>query len=566
MQSKANKNSLVKSFGSIYFYLLLLFIINLIQAYFTPITDDEAYYWMYSKNLDWGFFDHPPMVGIIIKIGSFLFDGILGVRVITTLLMSFTLFLIWRLIPKYYKENNNAPLLYFLLIMSIPVFNMYGFITTPDVPLLFFSSLYLLVFQKFAQEQNILNAILVGVIAALLMYSKYHGGLVILFTLVANIHVLKKIYFYLSGFIGIALFLPHILWQIDHEFVTFNYHLVQRSDNQLQFKNILEYFLNVLIVLNPALLIFLIYKWFKKELLEIDKTNKWLFVGVICVFTITSLKGHVEPHWVAINAIPLLIILFKLTQKTSRNRKLLKNIALFSFVLIICTRIAINLPLLKVQGINVYGNEYYSLIKSQSHGEKVVFANSYQRAALYSFYTGDSAFSYNCTSYRKNQYDIWNYEDSYHNQPVYLVGNWPSSFYDSLYSPSGELIWNKHVEKFPMVNKLSIEMSSPLEKLILDSIQPIHFTIHNPYDHKIIFDDETMPLRLGVYLTSNQTQEKINVPLVNFPEIEAYAKTEANGSLDIKNIPTGSYKMVFVIKPGYLYDIYISKPYEVVIE
>jgi hypothetical protein len=33
--------------------------------------DDEAYYWVYSKFLDWGYFDHPPSGGFADK------DGIL---------------------------------------------------------------------------------------------------------------------------------------------------------------------------------------------------------------------------------------------------------------------------------------------------------------------------------------------------------------------------------------------------------------------------------------------------------------------------------------------------------
>ena len=42
-------------------------IITLIQAWGTELFDDEAYYWVYSKFLDWGYFDHPPMVALLIK-------------------------------------------------------------------------------------------------------------------------------------------------------------------------------------------------------------------------------------------------------------------------------------------------------------------------------------------------------------------------------------------------------------------------------------------------------------------------------------------------------------------
>ena len=67
-------------------FLLLLFawgLLNLLQANFMDITEDEAYYWMYSRILDWGYFDHPPMIALMIFLGRQLFEGELGVRVLT---------------------------------------------------------------------------------------------------------------------------------------------------------------------------------------------------------------------------------------------------------------------------------------------------------------------------------------------------------------------------------------------------------------------------------------------------------------------------------------------------
>ncbi len=48
-------------------------VISLFQAGFTELMDDEAYYWVYSRHLDWGYFDHPPMVALLIKMGYGLF-------------------------------------------------------------------------------------------------------------------------------------------------------------------------------------------------------------------------------------------------------------------------------------------------------------------------------------------------------------------------------------------------------------------------------------------------------------------------------------------------------------
>ncbi|MDW4793820.1 hypothetical protein NQ358_24755, partial [Escherichia coli] len=43
-----------------------LVLLRLVAAAWTPLTFDEAYYWMWSKALAGGYYDHPPMVAIVI--------------------------------------------------------------------------------------------------------------------------------------------------------------------------------------------------------------------------------------------------------------------------------------------------------------------------------------------------------------------------------------------------------------------------------------------------------------------------------------------------------------------
>ena len=55
-------------------------LLNLVQSAATGLIDDEAYYWVYSQFPAWGYFDHPPMVAILIKAGYSIFANELGVR------------------------------------------------------------------------------------------------------------------------------------------------------------------------------------------------------------------------------------------------------------------------------------------------------------------------------------------------------------------------------------------------------------------------------------------------------------------------------------------------------
>src|SRR5215472_18796562 len=67
--------------------ILALVALRLVAAAFTPITFDEAYYWMWSKNLAGGYYDHPPMVAYVIRAGTMIAgDTELGVRLVSILL------------------------------------------------------------------------------------------------------------------------------------------------------------------------------------------------------------------------------------------------------------------------------------------------------------------------------------------------------------------------------------------------------------------------------------------------------------------------------------------------
>ena len=50
-------------------------VLNGLQAAFMGIDADEAYYWLYAQHLQWGYFDHPPLVALSIRLGETLGHG-----------------------------------------------------------------------------------------------------------------------------------------------------------------------------------------------------------------------------------------------------------------------------------------------------------------------------------------------------------------------------------------------------------------------------------------------------------------------------------------------------------
>src|SRR5476651_529170 len=218
MQNSAlNTNS--RSDKPIWYFLLFWTILNIIQSYTLELHPDEAYYWIYARLLDWGYYDHPPMVAIFIRIGDAIMHNELGLRLMTILASSTSIYLLWLTLKRYAVDAR-----WFILVMSgILIFHIYGFTTTPDVPLFLFTTLFYFIYQKYIDDDKLKWALLLAVIIAWLLYSKYHGVLLIVFTVVSNIKLLKRPSFYIIVVLAAVLYIPHILWQVNHNYPSLTY-------------------------------------------------------------------------------------------------------------------------------------------------------------------------------------------------------------------------------------------------------------------------------------------------------------------------------------------------------
>ena len=58
--------------SSAYLLILFLAIFSTIYNAFLPLHGDEAYYWMWSKHIQMGYYDHPPMIAFMIYLTNFI--------------------------------------------------------------------------------------------------------------------------------------------------------------------------------------------------------------------------------------------------------------------------------------------------------------------------------------------------------------------------------------------------------------------------------------------------------------------------------------------------------------
>lgn len=547
-------------------YLIGVFILNLIQSFLTPILKDEAYYWRWSQDLDWGYFDHPPMVAFIIKMSSFFFSDALGIRFATILLNVLLIKILWELIPEKNKEHKSAELLFFVILFSMPFINLYGFITTPDAPLLVFSALYLLALKKFETKDNFINILFLSVAAALLIYTKYFGGIVILLSLVFSLKLALKRSIYIVGIITFILLTPYFYWLYNHDFITLNYHLFQRkSIGYFQPKFVYGYLIGTIVILNPALTLLLFWQLIKKKYL-INKDNVFMvrmFVGYLFFFFIYSFRSWIEAHWIAFAVIPMTLLLYDLCISNNKLFNYVKYVGTVSIVIIFALRILIILDLPLKTEFHLQKKDYYKSIEALADDRVVIFINSYQNASKYSYYTQQKSFSVNDIYYRPNQYNLWNFEDEIRDKKVLFIGAGSSTFTDSTKLTTGDFVKYKKVDSFLLLQNLEARFRKSPKSFYNNQVNKISFNIYNPYSYDLPLNKEDVSYQIA--LLFEQGNQQIIVPLTveNAPKLIAQNNNLIETTYKLKNVRDGSYKLSIVIKDPYLYYLKISEKFEV---
>lgn len=501
-------------------FVLIWVLVNLIQAFFTELAHDEAYYWVYSNHLDIGYFDHPPAIAFMIKLGYMIFQNELGVRLLAVFASAGTLLLCREIL-----DRKHFALL-FLLFVSLPVFQVFGFIAVPDSPLLFFTSLFILAYQRFLDSDNIRNTLFVGFAVAFLLYSKYHGILILFFTVLSNPSMLRKKNFYLATAISIVLFMPHVIWQITHDFPTIKYHLTQRSPQDYNPVDTVNYILGQWLIFSPIMSAPLFYFALKRRPNQLLNRAPWFnLIGFLAFFFFTTFSTRVEPNWTSAAAIPLILLSVQNAAEKEKWNNLLCKLSLVSTLLIIILRVHLVYPILpssmsfktEFHGWRQWANE----VKEFAQGKPVVFANSYQKAAKYSFYTGDPSFSSNSVFYRKTQYDLWDMEDEFVGKDVLWVSNWPLEWADTMVT-SLETRSIVFIDNFQSYQKIAITIEQNPLSVKAGTDVDLNIILKNNYDQPRSFiENSELPVSLWiVVLDGNKLIDMHRAEEFTSPKIE----------------------------------------------
>lgn len=204
-----------------------LTLVRLAVAAWTPLSPDEAYYWVWSHALAPGYLDHPPMVALWIRAGTALAGGsAFGIRLLGPLSAALGSLLLARAAADFFP-GRNAGLRAAALLNATLVLGVGAVIMTPDTPLLFFWTAVLWALGRLVRTGNGAWWLAAGAAAGLDMASKYTAALLIaavfLWLLAApdGRRWLRRPQPWLGVLIAALIFAPVVWWNAAHHWASF---------------------------------------------------------------------------------------------------------------------------------------------------------------------------------------------------------------------------------------------------------------------------------------------------------------------------------------------------------
>lgn len=416
--------------------LLLIFVLRIVYSMHIELVPDEAYYWDWTRTLSWGYFDHPPMVAWLAAFATGLFgDTIIGIRLIP-LVCSMLSVIFGLLLARKFCSYGESLLLVPLIFFGTPLCGAGTILLTPDIPLALFWSMglylgYRAIFEPFRGAWPLLGATI-----GLGLLSKYSFGLfplalcTFLLVDIRSRRFLVRKGPWIAAVIAFVLFLPNILWNARHGWVSYLFQFHHGFNPGMHRWPRLDLFADFLLgqisVFTPLLFISLLLAIM--NLLHtghIDSKRRFLFIFFLVpfiMFAFSSLQGKVQANWPApAYAAGIIIIAWLWDNTITYQKKYLRRfIGISVAVAAIATAVILlhaYTPLLPVswrkdvtvqmRGWREFGVDLdRALAAIDPKDTLTICASRYQEASLISFYTPRKHHALTISLPRGNNYSL----------------------------------------------------------------------------------------------------------------------------------------------------------------
>lgn len=543
--------------------ILLWGIINLLQAYHTDLIDDEAYYWVFSRRPDWGYFNHPPAIAIQIWLGKAIFDGGLGVRLLTPIFSCLGLWLIYRIL------KPKDLMLFFALTFGLAIFHVLSFITVPDSPSYFSTCLYFFGLYYFVKRPSLTWALFLGISIAFMGYAKYQGILVLLFSLLPLGFLWRRWQTWSVPMFALLFFLPHLLWQYQWDWATIRFHLFDRMPEPWQWKFPLEYLGGQLLVFGPLISIPLIISILKHRCQDpFESSLKYTIIGSVVFFFIMAFNGRTEANWTSFLILPIIFLCYKYLEKNLYVRKWVIRLSSISLFLIAILRIYAAydfLPKSYSFPNDFHGrSEWANKLEKISQDLPIIFYSSYQDVSQYMYHSGAEAFLISMDRNSGSQFMMWpKWELELQGQKVMNICNaWALCDKYELDESLG--IKYRIIDDWRSFNYLKLRVLNPPEYLKKNAPTAVQIEIFNPLDSSVVLqasNDKNLILHTGIYEYNEEVESyKKNIAPIKLesfqrdtletylPPLAASGNFKYSASIEVPNQHIGKNATFYTIK------------------
>ena len=383
----------------------------------------DAYYYLYGQNLSLSYFDHPGMIGYLLRIFTEIFgQSIYVVKLADFTITSLTIIYFYKLSSLFlskHRTNRSIVLLVSTLFISILSFN-----STPDVPLLLFWTLSILFLHRAIFEDKKWYWILAGIAMGMAFNSKYTAlllqigilGFVIFSTKYRKL--LISPWLWLSLLISIAITFPVWLWNYQNEFASFAFQSSERTSSIGKFEIkpllLLGAIGHQLFLLLPILFsVFVVFsfKHIKKVLVKFKlPSEKTLFLLAFFIPTFIGFFLISPVYWVKLNWMMPSYITGTIIAGMYISKKLLKTqlVIAIIFHLAIASQVIFYFVPINSDDTWVSWEELGEEVEEISKNDTQAFIFSmdgYKTAAQLRFFTSKTIFAQNVIDQPALQFD-----------------------------------------------------------------------------------------------------------------------------------------------------------------
>ncbi len=207
--------------------LLALTAARLVVAAVVPLAPDEAYYWVWSRVLQPGYLDHPPMVALFIHAGTLLAgEGAFGIRLMGPLTIALASILLAQAADALFPARRPGVWAAALFNATL-IIGLGGILATPDLPLVVFWTAALWAIARLHGSGDGRWWLAFGLLAGLGMASKYTAVLLGLSAVAwllgsrAAWRWWRDWRLYAGGVLALLAFAPVLAWNAAHGWASF---------------------------------------------------------------------------------------------------------------------------------------------------------------------------------------------------------------------------------------------------------------------------------------------------------------------------------------------------------